>query len=366
MFDVDAAIKAANAVMKRDCYGVTIRRRGDRLYLRSTLPPKPDSKRQDAHQQEISLKVYANAAGLRFAKNESKRLSADLGGKMFDWKNWGWVAKLESRTVGDWLQAYEAWYFSENERNGKSETTWHTDYSLPILRLPQDEPLTESMMLREIKAKGKDTRSRKRFVDCYRRFARFAGLEVDFDRLKGKYKQSSVNHRDLPTDEQIRAWRDRIPDPAWQWYFGVIAAYGIRNHEPFHIDLDRIRKSPLIWVRDSKSGSHYALAIPPRWWEEWRLYEPILPDISFTRNSQYSTRTSQYFGRDLKTAIGERLPFGMQDLRHRWSIRASEMDVAPEFAAKLQAHSQKMHTDVYQRHTDEQTFLKVLKKLLSG
>jgi hypothetical protein len=361
-FDND--LEAANARMKRERYGVTIRRRGGTLYLRATLPPRPDSDKPKAHQQDIALGIYANPPGLKRAIADARKLSSDIALKRFEWSDWGVLPNLDRRTVGEWIKAYEAHYFTENERNGSSETTWHKDYRLPILKLPQDEPLTPDMLLAGINAKAPDSRSRKRFYDAYRRLAAFAGLDVDFGKLRGKYSASSVNHRDLPSDEDIALWRDRIPDQAWRWVFGVVAAYGLRSHEAFHIDLETIQKSPLIWVEKSKTVPHYAMPVPKRCWEEWRLFEvdmPFLPGDA--TNALLSNRVSQYFGRDLERAIGERMPFGMQTLRHCWSIRASEYGIEPEFAAKLQAHSERIHADTYQRHTDEKLFRRLLKKL---
>jgi len=359
-------LKAANERMKRERYGVTIRRRGDRLYLRATLPPRPDSNKTEAHQQDIALTVYANPAGLKRAIVDARKLSADIATwERFDWADWGVFPKLDTRTVGEWLKDYEAQYFSENERNGGSETTWKKDYKQPILNLPQDEPLSAEMLLVGIYDKEANSRSRKRFYDAYRRLAKFAGLDVEFGKnLRGNYSASSVDHRDLPSDELIEQWHDRIPSHEWRWVFGVIAACGLRNHEVFHVDLEAIQETPLIWVKESKTVPHYALSCPKRWWREWMLHNAIMPDTpNKSTNEFYSNKVSQYFGRDLARAVGERMPFGMQDLRHRWSIRASEAGIEPEFAARLQGHSNEVHTETYQRHTDEQVFLRILKKL---
>jgi integrase len=96
-----------------------------------------------------------------------------------------------------------------------------------------------------------------------------------------------------------------------------------------------------------------------RWWEEWRLYEPKIPPVTARRNEDYTHRCGVHFRRDLP----EPLPFGLQDLRHCWSIRSSQAGIPSEFAARLQGHSHKMHTDTYQRHMDEVVFEAILKTL---
>lgn len=353
MANFDDDLKAANTRMKREKYGVTIRSRGCRLNLRATLPPKPDSGKVRPYQQDHPLGVFANPSGLKYAIDEAKRMSADLGQRRFNWLQWGFVPKIHTRTVAEWLSLYEQQYFQENERNAKSETTWHKDYRLPILKLPQDAILTERTMLEVTLTKEADSRQRKRFYDAYSRFARFAGLEVNFGKLRGNYSASSVDHRNLPSDDLIREWRDRIPRTDWQWFYGVMAAYGIRSHEVFHIDLETIKKEPLIWITGGKTGEHFGLPFPSRWWEEWRLYEPNVPDVPMKNDSYLSTRASTYFRAKMKP---ETLPFNLNDLRHRWSIRTAEMGVGSEWTSKLQKHSQRIHDETYQRNTDESSF----------
>jgi integrase len=356
-FDDD--LKAANADLRRLRSGVAIRRRGDRLSLRATLPPKPDSGKAEPWQQDISLKIYANPAGLKQAIAQSKRMSSDIALGRFDWREWGWSRAEEQYSVAQWVEAFEHHYFSDRERNGKSETTWVKDYMQPFNKLPQDGILTAEMMIEGIRAKEPNSRPRIRFCGAYSALAKFAGIPLDVSALRGNYSPTKVNPRNLPSDEDIRAWRDRIPRPDWQWVYGCVAAFGLRDHEVFYIDLDTIKESPLIWVTDGKTGAHYAMACPVQWWEEWRLFEPKIPPVTARRNEDYTHRCGVYFRRDMP----ESLPFGLQDLRHCWSIRSSQMGIPSEFSARLQGHSHKMHTETYQRHMDEVAFQAILKTL---
>jgi hypothetical protein len=363
MADFDEELKAVNTDLKRIRAGVKIERKGGRLYLRATLPPKPDSPKVKAHQQHHRLGVNANPSGLKYARSEALRMSSDLDQKRFDWSNWGYTPKIESRTVAAWLAAFEADYFNRNDRNQASETTWHKDYRLPIRSLPQDALLSEEMMLRVILSKEADSRARKRFCDTYGRLAEFAGMAIDFKRYRGKYSASSVDHRTLPSDDLIREWFYRIKDERWRWVFGVLAAYGLRNHEPFHIDMETITNDELIWVEQSKTVPHYGLPLPVEWWEEFKLYEPKLPPLTpavLSSNSKLSTKVSGYLLEKMKP---ETLPFTLLDLRHRWTIRALEAKVEDPVAAKLQAHGTRVHSDTYQRNTDERTFRQVLNDL---
>jgi hypothetical protein len=69
-------LDAINARLKAAQVGVSIRQKGNRLYLRATLPPKPGSTKKHPHQQDVSLKIYANPAGLERAEAEARKLGA--------------------------------------------------------------------------------------------------------------------------------------------------------------------------------------------------------------------------------------------------------------------------------------------------
>jgi len=363
-------LKAANAVLKRGTIRVAVIRRNDRLYLRATLPPKPDAAKTEPHQQDISLKVYANPGGLKRAIAEAKRVSAAVALEQFDWEDWGHKPKVLRLTVAQWTQQFEKQYFTDRQRNGGSETTWHKDFYLPFNQLPQGDLLTEELMLKVIEQKAPNSRSRLRFCDAYRALAEFAGVPLKLGKLRGNYSPTKVSTRNLPAFELIKEWHDRIPDESWQWFYGVMAAYGLRSHEIFYIDLASIKESALITVTDGKTGAHFGLPCPAGLWEEWRLYDTKVPFITARtvvdqfgneskRNEDYTNKAGQYFRRDMTP---ETLPFHLQDLRHCWSIRASRF--MPEaYAAKLQGHSQKMHNEVYQQHTNESTFLEVLQSM---
>lgn len=64
---IDAKIDEANAALKDKRTGgtrVTIFRRGDRLHLKGTLPPKPHIEKDSPYQQTISLGKQHQASTL--------------------------------------------------------------------------------------------------------------------------------------------------------------------------------------------------------------------------------------------------------------------------------------------------------------
>lgn len=100
-------------------------------------------------------------------------------------------------------------------------------------------------------------------------------MESDATALRGDYSPKRVSPRDLPTDVEISEWRDRIPHEHWQYAFGLMACYGLRNHELFHIDLEKLKTSPVLSLIDDcgggKTGSRRVWACYPEWWDKWHL-----------------------------------------------------------------------------------------------
>jgi len=79
---------------------------------------------------------------------------------------------------------------------------------------------------------------------------------LDTKCYKGNYSTSQVEPRDLPEDDRIEQRYLSIPNPAWQWVYGMIACYGLRNHEIFHLDLDSLKTAPgILEVLDGKTGA---------------------------------------------------------------------------------------------------------------
>lgn len=348
-FDLKAEVAKLNAELKAGRVRVAVRVKGDRLYLRATLPPKPGSPQQEYSQQEISLGVYANPAGLKRAKAEALQISSDVALGRFDWTKYI-KTKPSKQTTGDWIKAFEEDYFQRRARSPKSETTWDKDYRLPFTKLSPDRPLTAEVMLEAIAQTKPDTRSRQRVCNAYAALARLAGIELDTSKLRGSYSPKAVEPRDLPSDELILEWRDRIEHDGWKWVYSVIAAYGLRPHEAFNLDLDGIREGKAVKVLDGKTGFHLALPCLAEWRVDWALWDVTVPNVTAKCNRDYGLRASQYMRR-----IG--LPFKLYDLRHAWAARAARLGMADTIAAKLQGHSPQIHNAVYQRFMDESHLL---------
>lgn len=82
-----------------------------------------------------------------------------------------------------------------------------------------------------------DSRKRKRSSRMLQRLAEFLNLEINLRAYQGHYNQPD-KARDLPSDELISTWRDKIPNQNWQWIFGMLATFGLRPHEAWFCELE--------------------------------------------------------------------------------------------------------------------------------
>jgi hypothetical protein len=345
-----STLKEVNARLKAAKIGVSVGQNGDCLHLRGMFPPKPGETQWK--QREITLKVYANPSGFKRAEAEARKVRSQIDLNQFNWLDWDEKLRTQStikatRTIGQWIELFEKDYFNRRSRNPKSETTWRTDYLQPFRQLPSDAPLTPEMLMQSILETEPDTRNRQRRCQALGMLARFAGFELDTKGMRGDYSPKRLSPRDIPTDQEISEWRDLIAakNEAWGWAFGMMACYGLRNHELFHIDLERLKNSPVLsLIEDAhgggKTGARRVWACYPEWWDKWRLWDvSLVPKVSGRDNSALGNRVINGFKR-----YGFAKPY---NLRHRWAIRTIEFGIAPELAAIQMGHSFQLHTEVY-------------------
>jgi hypothetical protein len=143
---IDGRIAQANGRLKAAKVGAVIARLGDRLTIRATFPPKPDSDKDRPYQQRLFLGYHANPTGLKLAEAEARKIGALLDCGDFEWGPY-LNEKLDATlTVGDWVSRFEADYFTRRARTTKSETTWKGDYWKVLKQLDQDASLDVNLL----------------------------------------------------------------------------------------------------------------------------------------------------------------------------------------------------------------------------
>jgi len=345
-------LNQANGRLKAAKTGVTILQRGDRLYLQAVLPPRPGSAKPSPYQQQIALGIHANTVGVSLAEKEARKVGYLRDAKEFDWGLYAGAGhtKQQSETVADWVRKFE-----EAKRSAVCGTTWKTDYQRPFGTLPAGEPITSELLLSAIAKTTPNTRQRRRFCLAFRQLAQFAGIEFDMGHLLGNYSPTKVQPRNLPTDDEIEDCFGHIQNPEWQWVYGVLAAYGLRDHEAFYLDLS---KFPIAQVLEGKTGYRQCWPLRPEWAEQWDLRNIKRPPVAGKCHADFGDRVCKFFARSPAD-------FCAYDLRHAWAIRAMSFGLDAALAAKQMGHSLATHIQTYHLALNEREQQRAYDQLIS-
>ena len=339
-----------------------IRRRGNRLSIRGTFPPKPgDGNRAKSY--EIATGKPATFAGLVQVKAIAQEIDGLLIRDRFDWTPWLKGVQKPAQTVGEWLASFEAAHWAKTPQSPTKLNSWHKDYELKFNHLPPGELLSIELLQTVIERRSKaGTRSRVGYVFAFRQLAEFANLESasDLAALGKGYKSGSINPRSLPTDAAILKASERFTG-GWHWLYVSLAVYGLRPHEVFRVETDRLSEDPplLMVPTETKTGDRLAFPIPADDWS-FDVTACELPPVRIEgrNNNQLGLAVSQKF-RQLK------LEFNPYDLRHSFARRGFEMGFPPDFLARSMGHSLEVHLKTYRAWWGDAPYLKVYREVMS-
>lgn len=354
--NIEGKLSQANGRLVSGKVGVKIEVKGSRLYLRATLPPKPDSEKTHYYQQRIALGFHANPAGVSLAEAEARKVGVLIDSKEFSWNPYSKINSY-TLTIAHWIEQFERFHWQKTPRTQASETTWKTDYQQIFNKLPKSQPLTVEVLVDCIVKTEPNSRTRKRACDYCYKLADFANLEgkEEIKRFSGSYSAAAVNPRSLPSDGQIAEWRDSLKGSPWRWVAGMLACYGLRGHEVFRLELSDF---PVVRVLSGKTGKRFVYPLYPEWAECWNLQDVRLPNIDLTdNNAKLGNKVGGWF-------YDRKVPFHAYDLRHCYARRCFEFGMAPDWAAGMMGHSVRVHMSVYRAWIDESTYRRVYQAIV--
>lgn len=337
-------LEAVNARLKASLIGVSLQQRGKRLYLRATLPPKPGSKLTEPHQQQIALGIYANPDGLAEAETQAKTLGVLLATNSFDWLKYGQGA---GSTCEAWINRYRQ-HLYENKFTGDKDYRWRVDHWNAGLKwLPMSQPLDQEAVLIAIQKHRPNTSTRAKACQVLGWFTKWCGLEIDFKPYQGSYSsRKPIKERTIPDDRLIEQELNKLSINHWRWVYGMMAAYGLRNHECWHVR-DRYREDDVLVIvvgSDTKTGGREVRPLHPHWPDQWQLDEGEPPKINAQSNRVYGERTAIRFRR-------RGICFTPYALRHAYAIRGSTLkyQIPLTVMAQMMGHAPEEHLRSYHR-----------------
>ena len=327
--------------------------------------------------QRISLALTADAAGLDEARRRLRRVVQQLQQQSFRWSDWCAPAAATEVTTGApgarpavaaaspvaaALERFEQSFFRDPRRRRNpsgSRTTWTSAYQPYLRRLQrlaeQQQSSWDAALLEQVlESYPLASRSRQQCGTALAALARAEALELpaDWSERAAGYGLHAAQFRQLPSDQQILEWIERIPNPAWRLAYGLMATYGLRNHEVFFTDLSALAPGGDRVIRvlpTSKTGEHQVWPFQPEWVERFELprlgeNRQLLPEVC----TDLRRTTLQQVGRRLAEQFRRyELPLTPYDLRHAWAVRTIHIGLPDTVAARMMGHSVAIHTRTY-------------------
>ena len=342
-----------------------IEKRGKVLNIRGALPDKKFHNLSKV--QRISLKLPFNINGLEEAKKAIELIDFQLKKSQFSWSHWikeKAISSIKSNKldVGIEIESFKKHFFSDTSKSKSPAgmlSTWQSAYKPYLNRLigmsnKSSLQLGEDLLLEILLSYKENSRSRQQCGIALNALAKHLNLKLpeNWKQLQSGYGIHESNFRKLPSDEEIINSFNLIPNPKWRFVFGLMATYGLRNHEVFFSDLSCLKKDGDKILRvfpNTKTGEHQVWPFHPEWVNLFELDKitdtlELLPSIK--TNLKYTTL--QHIGRRVSEQFRRyKISFTPYDLRHAWAVRTILIGLPNTVAAKMMGHSVSIHTKTY-------------------
>ena len=363
--DENQKLKDFNQGLEAKGINLRIEKRGKVLNIRGSLPDKKSPSISKV--QRISLKLPYDINGLEEAKKAIELINFQLQKNQFNWSNWIKSKPTSSKrtnnlTIGAEIECFKKQFFSDKSKSkspASMRSTWQSAYKPYMNRLNEISTqssleLGEDLLLKILLSYKENSRSRQQCGIALSALARHLNLELpeNWKQLQRGYGIHESNFRELPSDEKIINSFHLIPNPKWKFVFGLMAAYGLRNHEVFFCDLSCLKKNGDKILRvfpKTKTGEHQVWPFHPEWvslfeldsiTDTYNLLPNIKTDLKDTTLQHIGRRVSEQFRR-------YKISFTPYDLRHAWAVRTILIGLPNTVAAKMMGHSVSIHTKTY-------------------
>jgi integrase len=359
------SVKNITEDLRREKIGVTLTTENDSLYLRFK---DPTGKRRKISPPSISL----SRSGLESARKMAYQIRQAINNHIYtdDWLRdviygegdkpialtWGFVA---DNWRDAWLKSREGAKTSDRQ---KHRTLKGYESQLKLAGdVGRDELLSKKLITELLTRQKEGTDKRFRLREVLSVICTLYGLEYNFKNIG---KRPAPKARELPSDDEIVSmWasfdtitKSKMSDQSlvkcYQWYFAVLATYGLRPQELFAIDLRRSFKPETnYWISldekltdGLKTGDRWIAPLYPEWVGLFGI-----PSVQIRTNwrgsmdvQTWAASVGVYFA---KHKIGVK-PY---DLRHAYAIRARKAGLSLDDRADLLGHDTTTHSKQYQR-----------------
>ncbi len=365
--NLDCELQGVNQSLQSKGVSLRIEQRGERLNLRGPLPSKTTTDQGSLKTQRISLCLLATKEGLKEAEQILELILLQIQRNQFKWDDWS-IKKSQSEPIqvnsgaAEAIKSFKHSFFSTPYRRQSpsgSRTTWRASYLPYLNRLKtladqKKVDIDRSLLNETLTSYKQNSRSRQQCATALGALATHLNIELPEDwRAKAcGYGLHLARFRDLPSDKLILDTWEKIPNPKWKLAYGLMATYGLRNHEVFFCDLSSLTNGGDKVIRvlpNTKTGEHQSWPFHPQWVDHFGLNElsigqgalpPVNTNLNSTTLQQVGKRVAEQFRR-------YNLPITPYDLRHAWAVRTIHIGLPDTVAARMMGHSVAIHTRTY-------------------
>jgi integrase len=133
-----------------------------------------------------------------------------------------------------------------------------------------------------------------------------------------------------------------------QWIFGMMATYGLRDHEVMFSKIDP-EPPHVCYVSRGKTGDREAYPLHPEWVRKFDLLNEKKP--TFQTEGRTNKQVGNTISRKLRLTLGkEKNHHKPYDVRHAYALRG---EISYGFGTRVMAamlgHSEKVHIETYKR-----------------
>lgn len=344
----DPAIDKANASLKASGVAVSIEQRRQSLYLRGRLPDKSDP--SVSKHQRLPLGLLATRDGIKEAIAMALQINNELEAGTFEWSAYSSERGVRQSSANA-LQEYKDYYFSTRPDNPQTQTTWKDSHENILKKLPAGRP-TEKAALDLLRSYEPERRIRQLAHSVLSAYMRFHRIPYDKDywaNLRGTYSSKGPKEREIPSDEEIGAIWEATDDPLAKLCVGMLATFGLRTSELFHLDTTLLQQGGNTVTVDTKAKSkkkRVVYAFPKDWIDRFELRQPWpLMALEGETNKKLGGKITKLFNRlDLPHSYV---------YRHAYRLRCLKAGIDPVIASRSLGHSVAIGMEHYTRWMNE-------------
>lgn len=331
---------------------VAVREEKGRLYLLGSFPNKDGSGK--SKQYKVTLQLEDNPTNRKLADKKRRKAEKDLKSGRWDWEEWS-VRPIAKGSGGTWRQGIEALRHKKCVLGKCKPTSFETNHMGTLKFAPMSSPVTTKGMHDFLNKYDREQYTYKKLYHDLKNIALLLGVKFPEAALPLYAGPKDVTK--FPSDAEIVDSVLSMPVP-YRWYFGMMAAYGLRDHE---VDVATLQRNEDlgIWECRVPESTKTGFRLVPPMEEEWVDLFDLTNKTPRPTQDKDATRSDgcAVWMNAQRHRMG--IKWRPYALRHAYAGRLWRSGVPDTFtAARYMGHSEREHSKTYKEWIDSKTVIK--------